>query len=118
MLLGLLLHTLAEHPLNLLLRETHVFQSLLLIPGGVVGEHIGLVEPVQQLLGDLLLEGDILKILQEGAVKGVKVRLALHQKAPAQVVKPGKAGLMKPLVEGLHQCHPLGEGDFQAVSPE
>ena len=36
-LLGLLRHPLLEHPLNLLLREAHIFQGLDLVPVGVVG---------------------------------------------------------------------------------
>ena len=117
-LLGLLGHALLQHPLDLLLGEAQVFQGLGLIPGGIVGEDVGLVQPVQQLLGHLLLKGHVLEVLQEGAVEGVKVGLALYQQAAAQVVEAGEAGPVEPLVEGLHQGHPLGEGDVQPVAPQ
>ena len=109
-LLGLLLHTFLQHPLDLLLGEAQVFQRLFLIPVGVVGQHLGPVQPVQQLLRHLLLEGHVLKILQKAAVEGVKVRLAFHQKTAAQVVKARETGAVEPLVHGFHQGHPLSEG--------
>ena len=118
MLLLLLLHPLFQHPLNFFLAETHIFQGLLLVPVGVVLEHVGPVEPVHQLLGHLLLEGHVLKIFQKTAVEAVKVGLALHQQAAAQVIKPSEAGAVEPFVHGLHEGHPLRERDLQAVSPQ
>ena len=82
-LLLLLLHALFQHALNFFLAEPHVFQGLLLVPVGVVLEHVRPVEPVHQLLRHLLLKGHVLEVLEKTAVEAVEIRLALHQKRPA-----------------------------------
>ena len=104
---------LPEHGLDLQGGQGLVQLGLLLVvlPQGGVGA----VQPAEHLVGHLLLKGNALKIVQKGPVKGVEVGLALHQQTPAQVVKAGEAGLVEPLVQGLHQGHPLGEGYLQAV---
>ena len=117
-LLILLLHPLFQHPLDLFLGKAHVFQGLLLVPVGIVIQHVGPVQPVHQLLRYLLLEGHVPEILQKHPVKPVKVRLALHQQTAAQVVKSGEAGPVQPLVQGLHQGHPLRQRDLQAAGAE
>ena len=117
-LLGLLSHTLFEHPLDLLGGEPQILQGLLLVPVGVIAEHVGLVQPVQQFLRNLLLKVHVLEIVQKTAVKPVEIRLTFHQHAPAQVVKTGKAGVVEVTPEGLHEGHPLGEGDLQPAAPE
>ena len=114
-LLLLLLHPLLEHFFDVLLREQLVEPCLLLVPVGVVAQDVRPVQPVQQFLGHLPLKGDVPEVLEKAPVEAVKVRLALHQQAPAQVVKAGEAGPVQPLVQGLHQAHPLGEGDLQAA---
>ena len=111
MLLGLLPEPLAEHLLNLLLGQARVDGRL---DGVVIGQRLRLIQPVQKLLGDLLLKGHVLEILQKGPVKPVKIRLALHQQRPAQGVKAHKAGSVEIFVQPLHQGHPLSQGDLQA----
>ena len=117
-LLLLLLHPLLEHLLDLLLGEQLVKPGLLLVPVGIVPQDIRTVQPVQQLLRHLLLKGDVLEVLEKTAVEAVEIRLTLHQKRPAQVVEAGEAGAVQPLLQGLHQGHPFGEGDLQPAPPE
>ena len=89
-LFPLLVSALPEQGLNLQLGQAFVQLRLLLVvlPQGGVGP----VQPPEQLLGNLFFGGDALKIVQKTPVEGVKVRLALHQQTPAQVVKAGEAG--------------------------
>ncbi len=115
-LLPLLVHPLSEHLFDLCVGQQLIELGLLL----VIPAHqsIGAVQPVQQLLGHLLLEGHVLEVLQESPVKAVEVGLRLHQQCPAQVVKASEAGPLQPLVQGFHQSHPLGEGDLQAAAAQ
>ena len=116
MLLPLLPLPLLKQLLDLQHGQGLVQLGLLLVIGPRGG--VGPVQPVQQLPGHLRLKGHIPEIVQKGPVEGVEIRLALHQKTAAQVIEAGKAGLVEVFVQRLHQRHPLGEGDTQAIAPQ
>ena len=67
----------------------------------------GVLQPLQHLLRQLSVEGNVLEKFQEHLVEAVELHLAFHNNRPAEVIKPRQAGLVQPLLHALQQRHPL-----------
>ena len=111
-LLGLLPEAFLQAPEKLLQRlvgKARGFQ-LLQGPAQVL---CGVVQPVHQLLRQVALPGNVLEKLQKHLVEAVKIRLALDEHRPAELVKPCQGGAVEPLFHAGEEGHPLVEGDLQ-----
>ena len=111
-LLGLLLEPLFQTPeqlLQRLLRHPQVPQAAHRLPQVL----LGVLQPLQHLLRQLALPGNVLEKLQKHLVEPVVLRLAFHQYRPAQLVESGEAGAVEPLLHALEQRQPLIEGHVQ-----
>lgn len=76
---------------------------------------LGVMEPVHELLGDVLDVLDAVEIIQENFIELVKVGLGLDQNGPADIVKLQQAVAAQAPLQGLHQRQPLVHGHLQAL---
>ena len=106
--LGLLLEALLEKPPQLVQGQLLELGQLLLVQGQTVD---GVLQPVQDLLGDLDVGLDVAEAGHESLIVLVVVGFALDQDGPGQVVEDVDRGERVALVQGLGQGQPLGYGD-------
>ena len=106
--LVLLLEPLLEEPAQLLQGQGFELGQLLLIQNQPVN---GILEPVQDLLGDLDVGLDVAEAGHKGLIELVVKGLALDQKGPGEVIEDIEGAQGVALVQGLGQGQPLGDGD-------
>ena len=74
---------------------------------------LGVMEPVHELLGDVLDMLNPVEIVQENLVELVKVGLGFDEDGPAEIVELQQTVPAQPLLQGVHQGQPFVHGHVQ-----
>ena len=123
-LAALLLEPLPEHPFDLLLGAVeHLFGHV--VPGEPFVEHLGVVEPVEQLLSDLRadltggsMDFGVVEVFGKGLLEPVVVGLRLAQGGQSQLIEAVHGRIVEAVVETFQEGQPLVGGDIQAVGAQ
>lgn len=102
-------------------RSSSIWRSFFQVVGGagvhlvlVVFLHVlGVMEPVHELLGDVLDMLNPVEIVQENLVELVKVGLGFDEDGPAEIVELQQTVPAQPLLQGVHQGQPFVHGHVQ-----
>ena len=84
MLFFLLFYTFLEHLQQLLQLLGELIASPLIVKRTLM---VALVEPVPELLGQIIRSLDVLEIFSKDSIKFIIFRLSFYQDAPAQVIE-------------------------------
>ena len=101
----LLRETLLEHFLYPFEVQPEIFKRLFLVI--VSGRFLWIVEPVQQLLRNIVQKVNILEKFKKRPVEFVEIRFAFYEHGAAKIIEIRKAGIGKPLVQSLVKGKPL-----------
>ena len=95
------------------------------VPGEPFVEHLGVVEPVEQLLGDLRsdvtggsMDFGIVEVFGKGLLEPVIVGFRLAQGGQSQLIEAVHGGVVEAVTETFQKGQPLVGGDIQAVSAQ